>query len=68
MVSGTLTYNSVLHMVDITFVSYCRIMNCFREYFVSFWIRTFQSKGLYNMIGPSALLSEEDRTWNVSFW
>ena len=68
MVSGTLIYNSVLHMVDVTFVSYCRIMNCFREYFVSSWIRTFQSKGLYNMIGPSALLSEEDRTWNVSFW
>ena len=62
MVSGTLIYNSVLHMVDVTFVSYCRIMNCFREYFVSSWIRTFQSKGLYNMIGPSALLSEEDRT------
>ena len=36
------------------FCSDCRIMNYVREYFVSAWIRTFQSKGLYNMIGPSA--------------
>ena len=68
MVSGILIYNSVLHMVDVTFVSYCRIMNCFREYFVSSWIRSFRVKACNNTIGPSALLSEEDRTWNVSFW